>query len=135
MESKLKLSCFRYKNISQHPVIFRTIRITHSTEILSFPLLDGSLRLEVAQIFETQSLIPVTQLCCSLFATLNDCINVVVDHEAETPSVLAAVHRLENSLFIRVDNLLSTVSNHFQKLILVRGYSKWVNPHFCAERH
>lgn len=83
------MSCFRYENVGRCQVSLRTVRVTYSTEILSFPLLDGSLRLEVAQVIEAQSLIPVTQFRCPLFTTLNDPIDVVVDHKTGTPSAFA----------------------------------------------
>jgi hypothetical protein len=134
MESRLKLSCFLYKNVGQYQVTLLTTRVTHSTEILSFPLLDRSLRLEIAQVFETQSLIPVTQFCCPLFTPLNDRIDVVVDHETRTPSVIPTTKAERNPLIVRVDDLLGTMSDHFQQLILVRGYSNWVNVRLCEKR-
>ena len=64
-------------------VLYRFLKDTTYpwSEIFSLPLLHRCLRLEVAEIFKREVFVFAVELSRTLFAPLDDSINVVVDHQ------------------------------------------------------
>jgi hypothetical protein len=99
-------------------------RLPSRPEVLALPLLERTVGFEIAEVLEVEALVLAVQLGGTLFPSLDNGFDIAVDQEAVSGVLTVSLSAFRNHLLVRrIDDLLSALRNHLEKLVFARGWA------------